>query len=312
MIATLSPVMQALLGTLFTWFVTGVGAACVVAMPALGYLVGGGAAMERAQRKILDCALGFASGVMLAASFWSLLEPAVELASQNETYGESYKWIPPTVGFLAGALFIVACDRIISAFGIGDEDEFLLATAMANGAQSNTASNSSNISSGGVSSASTQRNATTANNDVVVILPSSNATANSSSSSSNNAAVRHRRSGAGNDNSNNSSSAQRRSSRHNSGTTEFGNADNADDSDSDSDDERAKRRRVRAKSDEWKRVLLLVLAVTVHNVPEGLAVGVGFGSVGKTGEPRRLALVFGLSIFCYVRQHNESCSDGDV
>jgi zinc transporter ZupT len=75
-----SPVSQALLGTLFTWFLTAIGASAVVLMPILGSLVGPGVAQEKVQRKILDSALGFASGVMLAASFWSLLEPAVEMA----------------------------------------------------------------------------------------------------------------------------------------------------------------------------------------------------------------------------------------
>ena len=63
----LSPVMQALLGTLFTWGVTALGAAMVFFF-------------KEIKRRILDIMLGFAAGVMIAASFWSLLNPAIAMA----------------------------------------------------------------------------------------------------------------------------------------------------------------------------------------------------------------------------------------
>ena len=72
MIETAGPVMQGLLGTLFTWFITAVGAAAVFFIPS--------SLSPKAEGMVLDCSLGFAGGVMLAASFWSLLDPALELA----------------------------------------------------------------------------------------------------------------------------------------------------------------------------------------------------------------------------------------
>ena len=67
---------------------------------------------HRQQRIVLDVSLGFAAGVMLAASFWSLLDPAVELSRASATYGDSYAWFPPAAGFIAGCLFIYASDRL--------------------------------------------------------------------------------------------------------------------------------------------------------------------------------------------------------
>ncbi|MBU1181553.1 MAG: ZIP family metal transporter, partial [Proteobacteria bacterium] len=63
----LHPVMQALFATLFTWFLTALGAACVFPFKDM-------------KRKTLDGMLGFAAGVMLAASYWSLLAPAIEMS----------------------------------------------------------------------------------------------------------------------------------------------------------------------------------------------------------------------------------------
>ena len=68
MIESQSPVVQALLGTLFTWGLTFLGAAMAVFI-------------QGHQRRLLDISLGFAAGVMLAASYWSLLEPALEMAA---------------------------------------------------------------------------------------------------------------------------------------------------------------------------------------------------------------------------------------
>ncbi len=62
------------------------------------------------QRKLLDTSLGFAAGVMLAASYWSLLEPALEMAAGMGSYGEEGEWafIPVSVGILLGAGFVYA------------------------------------------------------------------------------------------------------------------------------------------------------------------------------------------------------------
>jgi ZIP family zinc transporter len=93
---TLSPVVQALLGTLFTWAVTSLGAAMVFLFKNLN-------------QKVLDGMLGFAAGVMVAASYWSLLAPAIEM-SEN---GPLPSWVPATGGFLLGAIFLRGVDALL-------------------------------------------------------------------------------------------------------------------------------------------------------------------------------------------------------
>ncbi|MGM0421262.1 MAG: ZIP family metal transporter [Bacillota bacterium] len=94
--AGLSPIIQALLGTTFTWFVTALGASLVFFF-------------KEVDRKVLDGMLGFAAGVMIAASFWSLLAPAIEMSEQMGVSG----WIPAVVGFLLGGVFLRVVDRIL-------------------------------------------------------------------------------------------------------------------------------------------------------------------------------------------------------
>jgi len=88
--------MQALFATIFTWLVTAMGAALVFFT-------------KNMNQKVMDVMFGFAGGVMMAASFWSLLAPAIEM---TEAKGES-GWIPAAVGFLLGAVFISLTDRIL-------------------------------------------------------------------------------------------------------------------------------------------------------------------------------------------------------
>jgi ZIP family zinc transporter len=92
----LHPVLQALLGTSFTWFLTALGAAGV-------FLT------REVDKKILDLALGFAAGVMIAASYWSLLAPAIEMSEG----GPVPAWLPAAVGFLLGGAFLRLIDRIL-------------------------------------------------------------------------------------------------------------------------------------------------------------------------------------------------------
>lgn len=70
------------------------------------------------QRKLLDGSLGFSSGVMIAASFWSLLAPAIELAEQDSTYGDEgqFSFIPALVGFMFGAFFVYLSDVFITLY----------------------------------------------------------------------------------------------------------------------------------------------------------------------------------------------------
>ena len=98
----LSPVLQALIATLFTWFVTALGAALVFFFKTIN-------------RKVLDGMLGFAAGVMIAASYWSLLAPAIEMAEG----GSLPAWIPATTGFLLGGLFLYIADKLIPHLHLG-------------------------------------------------------------------------------------------------------------------------------------------------------------------------------------------------
>lgn len=91
-------VLPALLATLGTWFITALGAATVIFFKSLN-------------QKVLNLMLGFASGVMIAASFWSLLQPAIERA---EAYSELPAYFVATVGFLFGALFMWASDKAVT------------------------------------------------------------------------------------------------------------------------------------------------------------------------------------------------------
>ena len=69
----------------------------------------------------MDASLGFAAGVMLAASYWSLLAPAIEMAEHSGTYGESgeHAYIPAAIGFFLGALFVYTADQIMSYYNVG-------------------------------------------------------------------------------------------------------------------------------------------------------------------------------------------------
>lgn len=178
MIESLDPWLQTLLGTLFTWGLTAAGAACVYVL-------------NSSQRRVLDGSLGFAAGVMLAASYWSLLEPSLTIAADSG-YGETFAFIPTTIGFLTGALFVYVVDIFLPE------------------------------------------------KDTVGLLVKSNPKKN---------------------------------------------------------DDHIILDKVR-----WKRVLLLIIAVTMHNIPEGLAVGVAFGAAGTTetatfNSARNLALGLGIQNF---------------
>jgi ZIP family zinc transporter len=96
------PILQAFLATCFTWFLTASGAGLVFFF-------------KRIERRVLDGMLGFAAGVMIAASFWSLLAPAIEMAEESGGPG----WVPATVGFLLGGAFLWGVDAILPHLHIG-------------------------------------------------------------------------------------------------------------------------------------------------------------------------------------------------
>jgi ZIP family zinc transporter len=92
----LHPVYQALVATLFTWLLTAAGASLVFFFKTI-------------ERKVLDAMLGFAAGVMIAASYWSLLAPAIEMAEESSLPA----WVPATIGFLAGGAFLLIVDKLL-------------------------------------------------------------------------------------------------------------------------------------------------------------------------------------------------------
>lgn len=101
----LSPVLQALIGTIFTWGLTALGAAGVFLAKDIN-------------RKVLDVMLGFAAGVMIAASYWSLLAPAIEMSESQGIPG----WMPAVIGFLAGGLSLYGIDKLLPHLHLGLPD----------------------------------------------------------------------------------------------------------------------------------------------------------------------------------------------
>jgi zinc transporter, ZIP family len=98
----LNPVFQALLATLFTWGMTALGAAGVLFH-------------KRVNRRLLVSMLGFAAGVMIAASFWSLLAPAIAMMDGSGIPA----WLPAVIGFLAGGAFLWIIDKILPHLHLG-------------------------------------------------------------------------------------------------------------------------------------------------------------------------------------------------
>jgi ZIP family zinc transporter len=97
-----NPVILALFATLFTWGVTALGSSMVFFFKSIN-------------KKVLNSMLGFAAGVMIAASFWSLLKPAIEMAEENGTL----PWLPALVGFLCGGAFLLLIDKLLPHLHLG-------------------------------------------------------------------------------------------------------------------------------------------------------------------------------------------------
>ncbi|XP_073091969.1 zinc transporter ZIP11 isoform X6 [Manis javanica] len=265
-----SSVFQALLGTFFTWGMTAAGAALV-------FIFSSG------QRRILDGSLGFAAGcnnqkclrtlpdvpgraklllvedtdeslddnsctqeVMLAASYWSLLAPAVEMAASSGAFG-AFACFPVAVGFTLGAAFVYLADLLMPHLGAEDPqtalalnfDPALMKKSDAEGPR--------------------------------LLFPESELSIRIDKSENGEAYQRKKLVAA----SLPEGPAAPAPSRENLAPPGSG---------------------------HWRRIALLILAITIHNVPEGLAVGVGFGAIGKTASAtfesaRNLAIGIGIQNF---------------
>ena len=94
---SMSPVLMSLIATIGTWFVTLLGAAIVYFF-------------KKVNKNILDCMLSISAGVMIAASFWSLLSPSIDMAESLNMN----KVLIPSIGFLCGGLLILIMDKVFS------------------------------------------------------------------------------------------------------------------------------------------------------------------------------------------------------
>ncbi len=105
---SLGPIQQAFLATCFTWAVTALGASLVFFFKTIN-------------QKVLDGMLGVAAGVMIAASFWSLLAPAIDMSASTLNVPD---WLPAATGFLMGGVFLFVFDKLLPHLHLGfDESE---------------------------------------------------------------------------------------------------------------------------------------------------------------------------------------------
>ncbi|XP_068618327.1 zinc transporter ZIP11 [Battus philenor] len=253
MIPGYGAVTQALLGTLLTWGLTAVGAGCV-------FFIRG------KHRKLLDVSLGFAAGVMTAASYWSLLEPAIEMCKTSGIYGEEgqYAFVPVAAGFLFGAVFVFGTDKFLDYLGINSTNMMITITK--------TKDSKEKLEDLEMMTALNRR---PSNPTSVVTLEQPAEFADCIS---------------------NQHTAQRRRTHHHSHLSLKG-------GEGDGDEKRdSVARALEARQSQWKRIMLLVVAITVHNIPEGLAVGVSFGAAASSTEAsfhsaRNLALGIGIQNF---------------
>nr|XP_008995922.1 zinc transporter ZIP11 isoform X5 [Callithrix jacchus] len=217
-----SSVFQALLGTFFTWGMTAAGAALVFVF-------------SSGQRRILDGSLGFAAGVMLAASYWSLLAPAVEMATSSGGFG-AFAFLPVAVGFTLGAAFVYLADLLMPYLGAAEDPQTALALNLG----------------------STLMKKKSDPEGPALLFPESELS------------IRIGRAGLLSDKSENGEAYQRKKA------TAAGLPEGPPVS------VPSRGNLAQPSGSSWRRIALLILAITIHNIPEGLAVGVGFGAIEKT------------------------------
>ena len=102
LLSNFNPIIQALFATIFTWILTALGASTVFFV-------------KRVNKKLLDTMLGFAAGVMIAASYWSLLAPAIEMSKGSNIP----PWTPAAVGFIGGGIVLRIIDKVLPHLHIG-------------------------------------------------------------------------------------------------------------------------------------------------------------------------------------------------
>ncbi|XP_012271638.1 zinc transporter ZIP11 isoform X1 [Orussus abietinus] len=247
-----SPVTQALLGTLFTWGLTAAGAALVVVL-------------RGTQRKLLDASLGFAAGVMMAASYWSLLAPAIEMAVKSEVYGSKgeYAFVPVSAGFTIGAAFVYGTDVLISSLGIRSPNVLLAMQSVGTKQRCKIAKLKSDEDLD--------------NNPISSVRFAGGKECPRVESTTIDGFYEQ--------------NARRRQAGVPPRPLETGDAGTVYENPTDE-----------VKNSQWRRILLLVVAITVHNIPEGLAVGVGFAAVDGSStatfeNARNLAIGIGIQNF---------------
>ncbi|VDN06299.1 unnamed protein product [Thelazia callipaeda] len=265
MIRSWNTIPQAFIASLFTWGITALGAAVVFLIPP-------------SSKKLLDISLGFAAGIMTAASFWSLLAPAIELA---EAGIGSLAFIPVGIGFVAGAFFVYLADRIMPSCVFSEISVVDILTEDVSAVDQRSFS---------------KLDAIVEENVCMMRLKesSNNATRYRSTTAKPTEQIIRRR------------TTENRSDNTNAGNSDAGTSDITSttviDNDKVNGNRATDKERALVAAISWRRILLLIVAVTVHNIPEGLAVGVAFGSIGKTAKATfesafTLALGIGLQNF---------------
>ncbi|XP_010016674.1 PREDICTED: zinc transporter ZIP11 [Nestor notabilis] len=209
------PVLQAVLGTFLTWGLTAAGSALVFVF-------------SSGQRRILDGSLGFAAGVMLAASYWSLLAPAIDMAEESGSFG-AFAFFPVALGFALGAAFVYFADLLIPALGFSGAPHAAFALSFDQRAMKEKYEHE-------------PAHQLVYESELSIRIDKGE-----------NGEPYQRRKGAG-----------------------------ATLPDTPPAFPMARDGAPAPGSSSWRRIMLMILAITIHNIPEGLAVGVGFGAIGKS------------------------------
>jgi len=257
-----SSIWQALQATLFTWGVTAAGSACVFFIPE----------DDRRVRKILDALLGVASGVMTAASFFSLLAPALEFASKSPLW-QRMPVVPVVGGFLLGGGAMFYVDHLLEGMGLCGEPLDLMRTdkvKMDESAHSGrVASDDAAMSPAGsvrdslarrprqsVANSSTNQHGNSPRGGAVSALTSPSSPMGRTTSDMERGPLSPPKQPPKLDH-----QTHRRGAGGAAGDVGGGGGGAVD-------------------KEKWRRIYLLVIAITLHNLPEGIAVGVGYGSAG--------------------------------